>query len=203
MSAPEGRLGLTPDNRYYCLPNLEGKRVLEVGCNVGTLARHILRDCKPRDYCGLDPWLAPEQTPELKGRWRHGDIQRRDTLPFGEKWHVVICFDVLYHLLAPLEGLLNLYHLAEECLVLGTAVIPEGQCYSPNAPVEPHVAHGPLMRFEPGYRGDESNYLFPTESCLVRMLQWAGFQRLERKYHFPESKVCGFFCDRVCYHCWK
>jgi SAM-dependent methyltransferase len=201
MSATEGRLGLTPDNRYYALPPLEGKRVLEIGCNEGWLARHIIRDHKPRVYRGIDPWLSPDQTPELRPHWRHGDIQRRDTLPFGEKWDVVICFDVLYHLLSPLEALLNLYHLTGDCLVVGTAVIPEGDSHSPNYAIEPHVAHGPLMRFEPGYRGDDTNYLFPTESCLVRMLRWAGFKRLERKYHFPETKVCGFFCDRVCYHC--
>jgi SAM-dependent methyltransferase len=204
MSALEGRLGLTPDNQYYCLPKLEAKRVLEVGCNVGLLARHILRNLKPREYRGIDPYQAHDQTPELRPHWRYGDIQRRDTLPYGEKWDVVVCFDVLYHLLSPLEGLLNLHQLTGECLVLGTAVIPEGEwCYSPNYPMEPHVARGPLLRFAPGYRGDNTNYLFPTESCLLRMLEWAGFRRLERKYHFPETKMCGFFCDRVCYHCHK
>lgn len=198
-----GRLGLTPDNAYYCLPDLEGKRVLEVGPNLGLLARHIVRNLKPLDYYGLDLWRPLGQTEELRSRWHLGDIQNRDTLPLGEKWDVVICFDVLYHLLSPLEALVNLRLLAGECLVLGTAVIPEGECRSPNSPVEPHVARGPLMRFEPGYRGDAGNYLFPTESCLTRMIKWAGFPRFERKYYFKESEACGFFCDRVCYHCWK
>jgi SAM-dependent methyltransferase len=203
MDWTEGRLGMTPDNAYYCLPNLEGKRVLEVGCNIGLLARHILRHCQPLEYRGLDPMRPPGQTAELQPRWMIGDVQNRNLLPLGEKWDVVICFDVLYHLLSPLEALVNLRLLAGECLVLGTAVIPEGVSHSPNCPVEPHVVKGPVMRFEPGYRGDSSNYLFPTESCLVRMIKWAGFPKFERKYCFKESELCGFFCDRVCYHCWK
>lgn len=206
LASPEimpGRLGLTLDNLYYCLPDLQGKRVLEVGCNAGLLARHILRHCQPAVYRGIDPWQAPEMTPELRPHWRYGDIQRRDSLPLDENWDIVICFDVLYHLLSPLEGLLNLYQLTGECLVLGTAVIPEGKSTSRNFPITPHQVRGPLMRFEPGYRGDNTNYLFPTEECLTRMLEWAGFRWLRRKYYFPETKVCGFFCDRVCYHCMR
>ena len=198
-----GRLGLTADNGYYCLPDLKGKRVLEVGPNLGLLARHIIRNLEPVDYYGLDLWRPLGMTEELRPRWHLGDIQNRDTLPLGQKWDVVVCFDVLYHLLSPLEGLVNLRLLTSDCLVLGTAVIPEGDCRSPNAPMEPHHARGPLMRFEPGYRGDNSNYLFPTETCLLRMLKWAGFERFERKYVYKETETLGFFCDRVCYHCWK
>ena len=60
-----------------------------------------------------------------------------------------------------------------------------------------------MFRFEPGYRNDKTNYLFPTETCVLRMLQWAGFPRFERKYVYKESEDLGFFYDRVCYHCWK
>jgi hypothetical protein len=40
----EGCLGLTQDNRYYALPDLKGKRVLEIGCNEGYLARYIMQN---------------------------------------------------------------------------------------------------------------------------------------------------------------
>jgi SAM-dependent methyltransferase len=198
----ESRLGLTPDNNYYRLPNLEGKRVLEIGCNEGYLARHIIQNLRPAAYCGIDPWLSPNQTPELCRRWRDGDIQRRDTLPLREKWDVVICFDVLYHLLSPLEAIRNLFDLTTQCLVIGTAIIPEGESSSPNWPVEPHIVKGPVLRFEPGINGDPTNYLLPTERCLVRMLEWSGFENLEQKYYYFETAK-GFLCDRVCYHCWK
>lgn len=200
MSQLDGMLGLTPDNRYYALPDLQGKWVLEVGCNVGLLARHIINDLRPREYLGIDVWQAPDQTPELRERFRPGDIQRRDTLPPGGPWDVVICFDVLYHLLSPLEGLLNLAGLTRECLVIGTAVLPEGRIRRSTDPLEYHHVEGPVMRFEPGFRGDPTNYFFPTEKCLTRMLEWAGFRGVEKKFHFAESKVKGF-CDRVCYHC--
>jgi SAM-dependent methyltransferase len=203
MIREEYRLGLTEDNNYYRLPDLEGRRVLEVGCNVGLLARHIIRHCQPAEYLGMDAWHAPEQTPELAPRFRTADVQRRDTLPFDRPWDVVICFDVLYHLLSPLEALRNLHDLAGECLVLGTAVLPEGKILNrPDAPLDYHYAEGPLLRFEPGFRGDDTNYLFPTEECLRRMLTWAGFPRLERKYYYREARLKGF-CDRTTYHCWK
>lgn len=196
------RLGLTADNSYYSLPDLRGKRVLEIGCNDGYLARHIVQNLKPMRYLGMDPWTGKNQTPELQPRFRVGDIEERSTLPLNEAWDVVICFDVFYHLLSPLRAALNLADLARECLVIGSAIIPEGIAKSPNYPVEPHHASGPVFRFEPGYNGDHSNYLYATEKCLIRVFEWAGFPRVEKKYYYEESKN-GYMCDRVCLHCWK
>jgi SAM-dependent methyltransferase len=197
------RLGLTADNNYYRVPMVDGKRVLEIGCNIGLLAAHIINNRKAAFYCGIDPWRGEEQTPELRPRWRFGDVERRETLPFDEKWDVVVCFDVLYHLISPLQALRNLHDLAGEMLVLGTTIVPEGDCNSsPRHPIGPHVMRGPVMRFEPNYNGDPTNYFYPTESCLVSMLKWVGFKRIERKYYYYESGN-GFFCDRGCYHCWK
>jgi SAM-dependent methyltransferase len=198
----EGRLGLTNDPRYYALPDLSGRRVLEVGCNIGLLAHHIVNNLKAGEYRGLDPWQPSKMTPALEGRWQAGDLLRRETLPLGERWDVVVCFDVLYHLLSPLDGLRNLFDLTGDTLVLGTAIVPEGKLRPPPWELAPHYVQGPVMRFAPGCRGDESNYFFPTEACLVEMLRWAGFARMERKYYFQESTLKGF-CDRVCYHCWK
>jgi SAM-dependent methyltransferase len=199
----EGRLGLTQDNGYYAsLPDLTERRVLEVGCSMGLLAQHIVDHLKPREYRGLDSWQPPEMTPALAGRWQCGDLLRRATLPLDERWDVVICFDVLYHLLSPLDGLRNLYDLAGDMLVLGTAIVPEGKVRPPAGDIAPHHVEGAVLRFAPNFRGDDTNFFFPTEHCLVEMLRWAGFQRMERKYYFQVSRLRGF-CDRVCYHCWK
>ena len=128
-----------------------------------------------------------------------GDVEERSTLPFDQVWDVVICFDVFYHLLSPLKAALHLTELAKECLVIGSAILPEGIAQSPNFAIELHHATGPVFRFEPGYNGDHSNYLFPTERCLVRVFEWAGFGRIEKKYYYEESKN-GYMCDRVCLH---
>jgi SAM-dependent methyltransferase len=197
-----GRLGLTPDNGYYDLPDLKDKRVLEIGCNDGYLARHIVRNLQPAKYLGIDPWIGKDQTEELRPRFKVGDVEERSTLPFDQVWDVVICFDVFYHLLSPLKAALHLTELAKECLVIGSAILPEGIAQSPNFAIELHHATGPVFRFEPGYNGDHSNYLFPTERCLVRVFEWAGFGRIEKKYYYEESKN-GYMCDRVCLHCWK
>ena len=199
----EGRLGLTPNNEYYKLPNLEGQRVLEIGCNEGYLARHIVRNLRPMEYVGIDVWRTPYQTEELRPRYREGDIERRETLPLGLEWDVVICFDVLYHLISPLLAIRNLFDLTRDCLVLGTAVIPEGECDSPNYPVEPHIVKGPVLRFAPMYSGDNTNYWYPTEECVVRMLEWAGFKRIERQYNYKAVEELGLFTERTSYHCWK
>jgi SAM-dependent methyltransferase len=201
MSQGDVPLGLTADKRYYCLPPLEGKRVLEIGCNVGFLAHHIVRNLKASKYRGIDTWMPPSPTPELRTRWFCGDIQRKDTLPFDERWDVVICFDVLYHLISPLEALRNLFLLTEECLVLGTAIVAVEEPIGPDGKAWRPAVQGPYLRFEPSFRGDDSNFFFPTEQCLTRMLNWAGFTRLERKYCFKESAQEGFI-DRVVYHCY-
>jgi SAM-dependent methyltransferase len=198
-----GRLGLTPDNAYYALPDLTGRAVLEIGCNDGYLARHIIQNLRPARYLGIDPWTGEDQTDELRTRFRVGDIEDRATLPFDETWDVVICFDVFYHLISPLRAALHLGELTKECLVIGSAIMPEGKATSTAFPIEPHDAIGPIFRFEPGYNGDPTNYLYPTERCLIRVFEWAGFERTERKYYYEESKIRGYMSDRVCLHCWK
>jgi SAM-dependent methyltransferase len=199
----DGRLGLTPDNNYYVLPDLQGRRILEIGCNEGRLARHILQNLNPLDYLGIDVWRTPYQTEALQPRYREGDIERRDTLPFDRQWDVVICFDVLYHLMSPLVGIRNLHDLTGECLVFGSAVIPEGECDSPSYPVEPHTVSGPVLRFAPMYAGDPTNFFYPTVTCMVRMLEWAGFKRIEQQYPYKDPEEVGFFTERASYHCWK
>jgi hypothetical protein len=104
---------------------------------------------------------------------------------------------------SPLGGIRNLYDLTGECLVFGSAVIPEGECHSPSYPVEPHTVSGPVLRFAPMYSGDPTNYFYPTVTCMIRMLEWAGFKRIEQQYHDKLSEEIGFFTERASYHCWK
>lgn len=199
----ENRRGMTPCNDYYALPDLSGKRVLEVGCNVGRLARHILRQ-SPDVYLGLDEQdqMPRNHLPALDGHFRVADIERRDTLPFDQTWDIVICFDVLYHLRSPLVALQNLRDLTSGCLVLGSSVVPTGAHRSSSWPIRPHHVVGPFLKFEPGYFGDPSNYFYPTLEFLERAFEWLGFQSFELAHLYPDSAVHNVFHDRACYHCY-
>jgi hypothetical protein len=53
------------------------------------------------------------------------------------------------------------------------------------------------------YSGDPTNYFYPTVTCMIRMLEWAGFKRIEQQYHDKLSEEIGFFTERASYHCWK
>ncbi len=182
------KLGMCVDDSYYVLPPLKGKTVLEVGCNYGKLATHIVNQGASK-YLGIDIW-PPEgereklQSPELFSRFQYGDVNNRDTLPYDQSWDVVVMFGVLYHLANPLQALINMRDLTKETLVVGTAY---------------HLSDESFLYFEPGHRGDVTNLWYPTRKCLLRMFWWLGLVP-DVKYTYPESKFFGTFHDRICIH---
>ena len=182
------KLGMCMNSNYYVLPPLKGKTVLEIGCNEGWLATYIMEQ-EPTRYLGVDLWPHKSvresiQSSELFTRFQYGDITDRNSLPYNQSWDVVIMFGVFYHLIDPLQALINLRDLTKETLVIGTAF---------------HLGCGTFMHFEPGYWGDPSNYWYPTKECLLKMLSWLGLVS-EVKFIWEESKVVGCFHDRICIH---
>jgi tRNA (mo5U34)-methyltransferase len=101
------------------------------------------------------------------------------------QFDVILFLGVLYHLKHPLFVLEHLARIARERIV-----------------VESHLdaldASRPTAIFYPGAEcfNDGSNWWGPNVSCVVAMLQTAGFKRVEH-ISYPGRK------DRAFFHAWK
>jgi SAM-dependent methyltransferase len=107
--------------------DIEGARVLDVGCGVGHFSRfYVERGCT---VVGVDG--RPGNIEEM--RRRYPDIEahvldvEKDPLDALGQFDVVHCYGLLYHLESPIRGLRNMQSVCRRLLVLETIVCDNKQ----------------------------------------------------------------------------
>jgi tRNA (mo5U34)-methyltransferase len=191
-TAPEHFLGDYPRVKWRRFADvvperLEGKTVLDIGCNAGFYAMEMKRRGAAR-VLGLDTdeeYLAQARfAAEVSGL----DIEFRrmstyDVGQLGERFDLVIFMGVLYHLRHPLLALDLIHeHVASDLLLFqsmqrGSDAID---------PVEPDYDFWTIDHFDqPGYpkmhfiehryADDPTNWWAPNRACVEAMLRSAGF----------------------------
>jgi FkbM family methyltransferase len=148
---------------------------VDVGCGVGFFSQ-ILRECGV-SVCGFDG--RAENIAEARRRFpaiafEQGDIEGADILRLG-LFDLTLCFGLLYHLENPMLAIRHLRALTTKALLLESMCIPGGGA-------------GLMLREEPA-APDQSLTdiaLYPSETCLVKMLYRAGFERVYRLAHLPD-----------------
>ncbi|MFN3522509.1 MAG: TIGR04290 family methyltransferase [Phenylobacterium sp.] len=181
---------------------LDGRTVLDLGCNAGFYALEMKRRGAAR-VLGVDSdprYLAQAQlASEVTGL----EIELRemsvyDVAELGERFDLVLFMGVLYHLRHPLLALdLVGEHVVGDLMIFQT--MQRGS--EEEAPVaedydffeQDHFAAPgyPKMHFiEHRYAGDPSNWWAPNAACSAAMLRSAGFEIVER----PEPEV--YLCRR-------
>jgi SAM-dependent methyltransferase len=99
----------------------KGKKVLDVGCAYGyvtSLLKKLMYETYGLDVSAYALKLAVENKPK-DAEFIVSDIQR--SLPFMENtFDLVICFDVLEHLLCPEKALKNMYAVCKDVLLCTT-----------------------------------------------------------------------------------
>ena len=171
-----------------CFPsNIAGKRVLDVGAWNGCSsfecerrgAREVialsLEDPTTSGFNKLKAVLESERTQYLRGT-----IYNLDPRDLG-KFDIVLCFGVVYHLRYPALGIDNLRRVASgdlylESLILDDCLLCSGRQHR-LADIDRRLEQASLMQF---YQGDEmaddaSNWVSPSASALVGLLESAGF----------------------------
>jgi SAM-dependent methyltransferase len=104
--------------------DLDGKRVLDVGCGVGHLAQYFVkRGCEVTCVDGRESNLARlrELYPTLADKARVMDVEN-DSLATLGRFDVVFCYGLLYHTENPLRVLRNLASVEPALLLLETMV---------------------------------------------------------------------------------
>jgi tRNA (mo5U34)-methyltransferase len=207
-TAPNHFLGDYPNFKWrgfeHAIPaDLNGKTVLDIGCNAGFYSLEMKRRGAAR-VVGIDSdeqYLAQARfAAEVNGadiEFRQLDIY--DVAQLRERFDLVLFMGVLYHLRHPLLALDLLYeHVVKDTLVFqslmrGSREIAAIEKDYPFSETEIFDEPGyPLMYFvEHRYSHDPTNWWIPNNACAEAMLRSAGFEIIDH----PEGEV--YICKRA------
>jgi tRNA (mo5U34)-methyltransferase len=205
MTAPRHFLGDYPRQKFarfaHAIPDdLQGKTVLDIGCNAGFYSIEMKRRGAAR-VVGIDSHDGYLAQARFAAKVTGMDIELRkldvyDVGKLREKFDVVLFMGVLYHLRYPLLAL----DVIHDTVVGDTVIVQSMQRGSeeiepleddyPFAEVNVFNRPGyPVMHFvEKRYAGDSTNWWVPNRACVQAMLRSAGF-RIEA-HPEPEVYVC-------------
>ncbi|MCB1426623.1 MAG: TIGR04290 family methyltransferase [Zhengella sp.] len=191
-TAPDHFLGDYPAFKWrgfaHVLPDdLEGRTVLDIGCNAGFYSIEMKRRNAGR-VVGIDS--DPHYLRQARFAARHAgvDIELHemsvyDLARLGERFDLVIFMGVLYHLRHPLLALdLIREHVANDLLLFQSLQRGDETVFSPR---ENHPFDDWSVFEEPGfprlsfvenrYAGDPTNWFVPNRAGVEAMLRSAGF----------------------------
>jgi tRNA (mo5U34)-methyltransferase len=199
VTAPDHFLGDYPRFKFERFANalpesLEGKSVLDIGCNAGFYSVEMKRR-GARRVVGIDSddrYLA--QARLACASLGFEDIEFRnlsvyDVAALGERFDLVIFMGVLYHLRHPLLALdLIREHVADDMLLFQTMQrgsddvidVPENHpfhmenSFAPS-PIFDDPAYPKMHFIERRYADDWTNWWAPNRACSEAMLRAAGF----------------------------
>lgn len=154
-------------------PALHLANALDAGCGLGFFSQ-VLHDCG-LFVRGFDARM--ENVVEARSRFprilfAHADIEDPEIVTVAE-CDLVLCFGLLYHLENPMLAIRHLRALTRRGLLLESMCIPGNQM---------------MLREEPGQEDQSLTEiaLYPSESCLVKMLYHAGFAAVYKVTTLPD-----------------
>lgn len=201
-TAPDHFLGDYPQIKFerfrYAIPaTLNGKSVLDIGCNAGFYSIEMKRRGAER-VVGIDTDEHYLRQARFAAEYLGLDIELRqmavwDVGHLDEKFDLVIFMGVLYHLRHPLLALDLIHeHVARDMMLFQsmqrgsreiTEVAPDYE-FSASAPFD-DPGYPKLHFIEHRYSHDETNWWVPNRACAEAMLRSSGFS-IESQ---PEDEV--------------
>jgi tRNA (mo5U34)-methyltransferase len=192
QTAPDHFLGDFPRTKFerfaHAIPDrLDGKSVLDIGCNAGFYSLEMKRRGASR-VLGVDHDPHYLRQASLAAEVQGLDVEFRqlevyDVGALGETFDVVIFMGVLYHLRHPLLALdLIREHVAGDMLIFQSLQrgsekvldVPERVPFSEEAMFEEEGY--PVLHFiEHWYAEDWTNWFVPNRAATEAMLRTAGF----------------------------
>jgi tRNA (mo5U34)-methyltransferase len=205
QTAPGHFLGDYPAMKWsrfaHAIPlRLDGKSVLDIGCNAGFYsiemkrrgAARVVGIDSDRRYLAQARFAAEVEAVDIEFR----EMSVYDLPALGERFDIVLFMGVLYHLRHPLLALDILHeHVVDDLLVFqsmlrGSADAPSLERDYPFSETRQFEdpAYPRLYFVEHKYAGDPTNWWIPNRACAEAMLRSAGFAIVAH----PEDEV--FIC---------
>lgn len=166
--------------------DLEGKSVLDIGCWDGYFsfmaeqrgARRVLSlDDPDFRWGGLDGYNFLHEHFQSEAEWRKGSIY---DLP-DERFDIVLCYGVLYHINDPLTAMINSFHAALE------EVVFEGLFYENP---EPNL----FLLAPKEFHNDPTNIYALSTGYLEKVAAICGFELVEKKMpRYAKTRIRRFF----------
>jgi len=154
------------------LPSLEGKDILDVGCNNGYFMYRML-DYNPKTVFGIDPTIQYKAQFEFLNNLKPSDnllmemIGIDDIKAFQNSFDIIFSMGILYHHRSPLQQLFDMrMSLAKDgILILETIILPgdKEEIITPNDK----------------YAGMSNVWLLPTRKALLNWLDRSKFIDIE------------------------
>ncbi|KAF0094864.1 MAG: tRNA (mo5U34)-methyltransferase [Puniceicoccaceae bacterium 5H] len=164
---------------------LNGKSVLDVGCNAGFYSIEARKRGAER-VLGVDAtsWHI-RQARFVTGalglgqtRFLRKSVYELDAQELG-KFDVVLALGLIYHLKHLYAGMEALYHITGDLLILETAIAPDTFRLPSNLPLygadERRVHSVALVENEPNVTEPDRNWFLPTAEATAAMLRTVGF----------------------------
>ncbi len=207
-TAPGHFLGDYPNCKWqrfqHAIPDdLQGKSVLDIGCNAGFYTIEFKRRGAGRTV-GIDSDERYLDQARLAAEVCGADIEFiqmdvYEVASLRERFDVVLFMGVLYHLRYPLLALDILHeHAVGELMVFQSMLRGSSRTarYAKDYPFEARAHFDepeyPKMHFvEQRYSNDETNWWIPNKSCIEAMLRSSGFRVVAN----PEEEV--YLCQRA------
>ena len=204
-TAPEHFLGDYPEGKWqgfrHAIPeDLEGRSVLDIGCNAGFYALEMKRRGAGRVLAvDSDPHYLRQAEFAIRHSGADIDLRQMSVYDLGqlqERFDLVIFMGVFYHLRHPLLALDMIHeHVADDMLLFQSLqrgapeALPVQQDYSFDEQGIFDEAAWPKLHFvEHRYAGDPTNWFIPNPAASAAMLRSAGF-RIDSRPE-PEVYVC-------------
>jgi tRNA (mo5U34)-methyltransferase len=205
QTAPDHFLGNSPVEHWRTFQdvvpsNLEGRTVLDVGCNAGFFSLR-LKERGARRVVGIDSdprYLAQARfAAEVAGL--EIEFQRMSVYEvpkLRERFDLVLFLGVLYHLRHPLLALDLLHeHVVGDLMVFQTMIRGsiEARPVAADYPfaereIFEHADFPKLHFIEHKYAEDQTNWWIPNRACAEAMLRSAGFSVVA--HPVPEVFLC-------------
>jgi tRNA (mo5U34)-methyltransferase len=169
-------------------PDLNGKTLLDVGCNAGFYAfeakrrgaKHVLGVDGQRQH--VRQGLFVRRALGLEVEFRRLNVYELSPRNVGQ-FDITLALGLLYHLKHPILALENLYQVTKELLVIETAIMPPER--TPGSFIHPlgeqQMLLHPLAYVEnpAGAKEQVFNWFLPSVAALVALLRNTGFAEVE------------------------
>jgi len=184
----------------YIPKNLQGKSILDIGCNSGFFSLEMKKRNADR-VVAIDfmPYLLSQV--RFASYWFDLPIEPRlldvyDVALLETQFDLVVFLGVFYHLKHPLYALEKVASICKDILIFQSLMrgstddfIPaDNYVYEDNSFFE-DPAYPRMYFIEKSFHNDASNWWIPNRSCLTAMLRVAGFKNITET-SAPDHFIC-------------